>query len=464
MIAAEKAIRSELSPFKDWRTKWSIAAGLLYPNRYSLAMSNLGFQTIFRHMHDYDYLKPLRFFTDMELSPEAINPRIDPASLPLLLVTIPFELDILNLITFLKRNNIPLSPQERESTVLIGGGAAIRVNPEPYKAIFDVVLTGDSGPVLGRIMELAREHLLWDNRQDFIEGVQCIPDMRGEEGPLYSPMVSSLASFRNMFLVEMGRSCPFRCGFCATPYIYGKHLNFPKQDIIETVREHNPGTDRVGLVGSAVSEHPDLLEIVTELEEMELSVSTSSIRIDRIGNDAMEVLARTGARSITIAPETHVPRLAKAMGKNITPEQIVERLHDTDFREIKLYYIIGLPDENDADMQTLADGIGRIQAGLPGRTLSLSVNPFIPKPCARWGNSPMESDKTLNRRFAVLGKALKKYGIKLTTNYSFRQRLEAIIATGDIDTGRALLRTADNVPVKKALKDIGIDPKAEIGG
>ncbi len=462
MISPEKAIRSELSPFKEWRTKWSIAAGLLYPNKYSLAMSNLGFQTIFRQMHDFDFLKPLRYFTDMNASPEGINPRIDPQSLPLLLVTIPFELDMLNLINFLSMNDIPIDPKERKGTVLIGGGAAVRVNPEPYRAMFDVVLTGDSRPALSRVMELGREYLIWDRRQEFLEQAREIPDERGDEGPLFSPVVSSLASFRNMFLVEMGRSCPFHCAFCATPAIYGKHINFPKEAILETIEQHNPGTDRIGLVGSAVSEHPDLLEIFTTLEDRGYSVSTSSIRVDRIGTDAMTVLARSGARSITIAPETHIPRLARAIGKNITPEAIIERLADTDFNEIKLYYIIGMPGEDDSDMQTLAEGIGKIKKGLPGRRLVLSVNPFIPKPCSRWGREKMASHKTLTRRFAILSKHLAKHRLKPTTNYSFRQRLEAVIATGDIETGRAIMRIADNVPVKKALRDIGIDPMAEI--
>ena len=463
------ALKSELSPYKKWRTKWSIPVAVLFPNLYSVGMSNLGFQTLFRLLAEEDFVKPLRYFYDLTESPEGDIPI---ESCRVIFISLPFELDYLSLLKILHKKGIPLTAEERSQNdpVLIGGGAAITLNDRPAKKIFDIAVRGDLFAVYPSIVEAMREQLVYGNdRKAFTDCLNNIieheknPFYCAERKPAYSPIVSSLSAFRNMFLIEIQRSCPFRCGFCATPAIYGKFSNFSVEEIIDTITKYNPGTRRIGLVGSSVAEHPELYRLLTELSAMDFNVSTSSVRSDRISKDTMDLLANMGARSVTIAPETHVEHLYNTIGKHITAEDVIKSVEKMPFNEVKLYYIVGLPGEMDEDIVTLADNIKMIAAALPNVSLSVSVNPFIPKPQTKLGHLGMLPDKILSKRFEILKKLLHKTAnIKLTINYSHRQRLEAVISNGNENIADVLIKSVLGQPIKKALKDIGIDLNAAI--
>ncbi len=465
-INAQKALQSELSPYKKWQIKWSIAAGVVFAGPYSVAMSNLGFQSIFAHLFEMDFIKPMRFFYDMQESPEG---DLQPKNLPVLFFSIPFELDYMQALKMLKNWDIPLSPSERDKThpVLICGGAAPTLNPKVPEGIFDAVIRGDFMAVLEDIEKAMRMLLAPGGRKNFIGQIKKLGEnneiYRIERKPEFSRIVSSLAAFRNMFLIEIQKSCIFKCGFCATPYIYGDFRNFDKNQIMSIIQKHNPGTDRIGLVGSAIAEHPELGDIISELTAKGMKISTSSIRMDRINQSVMDTLYKSGANSITIAPETHIEKLYSIIGKHITANEIIKACRDMPFNEVKLYYIIGFEGEKPEDVAYLGEQIARIAESNPKIKFSISINPFIPKPGTRLAKDGMQKESEIKVKYKIIKKSLQKSkNIRLTANYSFRQRLEALIALGDIEIAKCLIESAHDKPIKHVLRKNGIEIKDAI--
>jgi radical SAM superfamily enzyme YgiQ (UPF0313 family) len=147
------------------------------------------------------------------------------------------------------------------------------------------------------------------------------------------------------------------------------------------------------------------------------------------------------------------------------PNDNIEKAKARPFKEIKLYYIAGLPTETDDDMKEFTDGISQIAGNLNNKLLSVSLNAFIPKPLTPLGHYPMESDEALKKRFSLIKEFLRlEKNVKLTINYSDTARLEALIGLSGESITPVLKDSANGVPLKKALGNYGINLSDEIFG
>ena len=240
-------LKSEISLLAKRDKKWTIRCALYFPNSYNNAMSNLGFLTVFKKLHEFPQFYPQRFFGKIGNSLEE-NQNI--SAFPLILISVPFEMDYLNIVEMFIDNGIPLKSEARENTMVIIGGAAPTINPVPLSMIADGIFIGEGEEYIDEILRVFSENPpgMVDKKQlldrlSMIDGLWIpqnnpVPLKRvvsHSQNIAYSPIISSFASFANMALVQIQRGCPFKCPFCATPCIYNPFINYPIDEIIEKI-------------------------------------------------------------------------------------------------------------------------------------------------------------------------------------------------------------------------------------
>jgi radical SAM superfamily enzyme YgiQ (UPF0313 family) len=215
--------------------------------------------------------------------------------------------------------------------------------------------------------------------------------------------------FGSRLLIEVVRGCANLCRFCWAGYNYLPVRAFPKDRILQLAERAKPYSNRAGLVSIALCDHPQIEEILTGLVEMGYAISPASLRLDDLTPTILDLLRRSGEKTITIAPETGSDRLRRVINKTVTNDEILraaDMIFAAGFENLKLYFMIGLPTETDEDlvairdltlqlreiMMTHARGRGHI-----GRIVG-SVNPLVPKPGTAYQWLPMEDDASVDRK------------------------------------------------------------------
>ena len=467
---AAKYLKSEISILPKRDKKWTIRSAAVFPNSYSAAMSNLGFLTLFGTMHEFYQFYPQRFFTGFDGSLEESEPL---TSFPFIAVSIPYELDYLNLVSMLRENQIPVRADERANRIVIIGGAAPTINPRPLSKIADVIFVGEGQEFIRQILTVISEFPpgITDKNKILSKLAQIpgawIPALQSEmpkiavsteNVPPVSPIVSSFSAFPNMALIQVQRGCPYRCPFCATPVIHNPFCNFPAEKILENISIWKNEIFRVGLIGSAIADHPQISDIMESLISRDIEVYVSSLRLDNVGNRMIGILNNARQRVITFAPETGSARLKEKIGKMIFADDIIRISSQLNSPEIKLYYMVGMPNETMDDVSAIAEEIAEISAGLPSKKISASVNAFIPKCTTLWGNEKMLTHTELQMRFDCLKKSLAKLKrVNLDTNYKRRIRLQWALSCGGNDIAEAIVNFTDISSFTKALRAQGWD-------
>ena len=182
--------------------------------------------------------------------------------------------------------------------------------------------------------------------------------------PAYSSLLTEETEFSNTLLIEITRGCPWKCRFCTVGYVYPKFRQLPAETVlglVEAQRErddqagHEP-IGKVGLISSATGDYRHLAAVSQGLVDLGVAIGISSLRMDRMPEVLIECMVRSGVRSCTVAPEAGSERLRQFIRKDMTEADMlmgVERLLDAGMRNLKLYSMIGLPTETDADVQEL---------------------------------------------------------------------------------------------------------------
>jgi radical SAM superfamily enzyme YgiQ (UPF0313 family) len=230
--------------------------------------------------------------------------------------------------------------------------------------------------------------------------------------------------FGSRFLIEVVRGCANLCRFCWAGYNYLPVRAFPADRILELAREARAHASRAGLVSIALCDHPEIERILAGLLEMGYSISPASLRLDDLTPPIVRMLHQSGERSITIAPETGSDRLRRVINKTVTNAEIVEKadlIFANGMENLKLYYMLGLPTENEADLESIRDLTAELRdtmlrharpKGRLGRIVA-SVNPLIPKPGTAYQWLPMEDPAVTDRK----GKRLRSLVADLDNVY-----------------------------------------------
>jgi radical SAM superfamily enzyme YgiQ (UPF0313 family) len=447
-----KALRDRLSAEVGRIEKdapWRVA--LTSPSPYSVAMSSLGLQCIYGILQSLPGVSCERvFLSDGAAEPPLSYERLRPlAEFPLVALSVAYELELAGLVRLLRAAGLPLWPSDRDDRhpLLLAGGPLTFGNVLPLGAFADAVVLGEGEGVLepvvetlrscaGRgeaLVELARLPHVW------VPGLggTLPPLARADDArlPARSVIRTPHAELSDMFLVEAERGCSRSCRYCVMRRERSGGMRIvPREVILAAVPAD---ARRVGLVGAAVSDHPELSRILEDLAARGCEVGVSSLRPDRLSSEIVSALARAGGRTLTTALDGASEELRETLGRPVRDQDLFEaarlaRAHG--FSRLKLYLMLGLPGETDRDV----DGCVRLLRELSGSvSVALTVSPFCAKVGTPLAGAPFAGVALLEARLNRLRRGLQGRVDVRSTSPKWAW-VEHVLSTGAEAEGRAV--------------------------
>jgi len=378
-----------------------------------------------------------------------------------------------NMLTMLSLAKIPFKSQDRKKgdyPLIIAGGPSA-CNPEPIADFIDLFLIGDGEEAISDIIDTYighksdRNNLLDEMKK--IEGVYVpsrynenerikrrkISVLKKEDFPV-SPIVPYIQTVHDRITLEVMRGCPNKCHFCQAKSLYHPVRIRDKDDVLELAKEsyRNTGLDDLSLLSLSSSSYPGIEELIKDLTEIFLPVgvgiSLPSLRVEDNLENLPTLISVIKKSSLTFAPEVGTEKMQKVINKKIDHDtlfKVLRHAYANGWRRIKLYFMIGLPEEEDKDIEAivdLADSIARLKKEISGGPAEIIVNvsSFIPKPHTFFEREKMASPDQLKAKQALIAsKARSKRYLKLKFHDIETSVLEALFSRGDRNMSKALL-------------------------
>ena len=434
---------------------------LVYPNFYRVGMSNLGIHIIYQLLNAHKEISCQRFFLDSVLSLETQTPL---NKFQIIGFAVSFEPDYFNIVKILRAGKI--NPRASNRTdfdpIIIAGGPCATFNPEPLSKIFDAFVIGEGEIILPPLIEkiISNENL---PRLKKLEKLSEIPGVyvpifpkkvsrqwikNLDDYPARSTILTDDAEF-NMYLLETARGCGRHCRFCMAGYCFRKPRNRSLDVLKKNILDAKKFGKKIGLMGAAISDYPQIDELCNFILENNLKMSVASFRADSVTPNLVKSLAKSGLKTLTIAPEVGSDKMRRIINKGITEENIfnaVELGLSAGIKNFRLYFMIGLPFEELSDVEEIVKLSARIKKFCKG-LLTLSVNPFVPKPFTPFQWSPFAEKKYLDAALKILRSELKS--VKIISESVREAEVQAILSRGDKKISEIILQSESPADFKR---------------
>ena len=487
---------------------------IVYPNTYFVGMSNLGLHIIYEEINLRNDSVCERIFLPEKKELEAY----DKTKTPLMSVEtqrpmhqfdvvafdVTFEMDYFHIPLMLRHGRVPIMGKDRTEfdPIVIAGGPCATFNPEPFADFIDAFIIGEGEGIVSRVLDIIRDGKLEGLDRHAI--LRQLADVSGVYVPsLYVPIYSENGVFKGydiaegvpktikrhfemltsggetvvatnytefgaMYIIEVARGCGRHCRFCMAGYCFRVPRVRPLEILKEGVDRAEKLGKKVGLMGAAISDYPEVDELVNYIRSKDMRYSCASLRADSLTQAVVDGLADSGQKTITIAPETGSERLRRVINKGISEEHLKNAATlsaKSGIQHMRLYIMIGLPTETDEDIEAIVGLAERTQAhmaevGCKGR-LTLSINPFIPKPFTPFQWMAMDNQKTVEKKLQYIKKALQKNRrIEVLVESPKEAYIQGVLARGDRRLGAVLAACAadrGSKSFKAEMKAAGLD-------
>lgn len=460
---------------------WPIA--LCYPSPYHVGMSSLGFQSIYREIHAHPNATAERAFLpdDVDAFRNAqgalftVENQAPVSSFQVLAFSVAYELEVTGLFSMLELAGLPILREERAQNhpLVIAGGPLTFSNPDILEPFVDVIVQGEGEELIHTFLQeldgaASRESLL--ARLALFPGFR-VPGRspassrgfvaRADDAklPARSQITTPHTELRNMFLIEPERGCSRGCHYCVMRRTTngGMRLVAPEH-VLEFIP---PSARRVGLVGAAVTDHPRIVELLETLVKDGREVGVSSLRADRLTQALVNALRDGGAQHLTIASDGPSQRLRDLVDRKHSETQLVraaEFAKAAGLRRLKVYSIVGLPTETEADIDELVRFTTELSRILP---VSLGVAPFVAKRNTPLDGSPFAGIDLVESRLKRLRLGLQGRAEVRPTSGRWAW-VEYMLAQCGPEAGLAALEAhragGGFAAWKRAFRDLGVTP------
>ncbi len=451
---------------KDLR-EVSVLVGYCYPSTYRAGMTGLAthlFYALLNNRHDVSCERYFRY--DVPSAVQSLETSRPLSDNHIVAFSLTWEEDIVNLIQMLDLGSIAVEAKARaeEDPIVLIGGPVVSSNPEPYVDFVDAFVIGEGDLVIHDIIDVIKDsssrldalqslseipgvyvpsaepssvvRLIIDNLDSLAYPTsQIIPDV--SEGSLLEPV------FGKSFLTEVTRGCGHSCKFCLIGHICRprrtRSLDRLKE-IIEQGLESSP-VSKVSLIGSSLGDHDGLEDLANWIVKRGVELSAPSLRADSITSSLLDAFVKGGQRTLTIAPEAGSSELRKAMGKGLDDEDIhraVKMAKDSGYKAVKLYFIIGLPNESHEDIMSIVKMVKDL-AQTYGIKTTASVNPFVPKAHTRWEGEPQPTVEALREKLKLIEAGMRNVPKVTVEGIDPRNaRIQAALSVGDRSIGKVI--------------------------
>ena len=481
------------------RKDWDDAVGrmcLAFPDLYEVGMSHLGYKILYDILNRHpkllaerayapwlDLETELRTHSEKLRSLETWRPLSD---FDVVGFSLQFELTYVNVLTMMDLAGIPLRSASRDETdPLIVCGGPVATHAEPLAPFVDAFLIGDGEERLPELVLMWAEQAaagvtrserlanlstlegiyvpaLYETRQDAETGFHVVHRATKPGAPLpvqrtfverldeYPfPSDGPVAVTETVFdrvSVEVARGCTEGCRFCQAGMIYRPVRERSPTSIVDTIERsvNQGGYDEASLTSLSTADYsaitPLVHEIVSRVADRNVSLSVSSLRAYGLEESVLDDMRKTRAGGLTFAPEAGTQRMRDVINKNVTEEQLLEtaeRVFSRGWNKMKLYFMIGLPTEEQDDVVGIVETgarayeVGKRVQGGRGPKVTVSVSTHVPKPHTPFQWCAMDDEETVRAKQGCLKDAAKRTRVQLRLHDSKGSWLEGVLARGD---------------------------------
>jgi len=450
-----------------------------------VGMANLGLHAVYRLLNASPHARCERvFLPEGAEAPRSVESERPLSAFDVVAFTLSFEEDFARIPELLARAGLPPRAEARDGRwpLVVAGGIAMQINPEPVAPFLDAVLVGEAEVLVEPFLDCLRaaagqprralldalarlpggyvpgRYLVeyaptdapggqWVTRCEPLGGAparvvrQYVADLSGTATSRV--LDSPDAQFGDLYLTEVARGCLWGCRFCAAGFVQRPYREVSMATLRGEVQKGLAKGQRIGLVGPDTSDHSALDPLTCLIAASGGTFSPSSLRVDALTPALSGRMAAGGERSVTLAPEAGTPRLRQVINKDFTDDRIVQAAADAlgqGMQHVKFYFMCGLPTETDEDVLGMAHLALRVReevmvpkaraTGRMGR-ITLSVNPFIPKPWTPFQWAPMAGEAELKAKRRLLEKTLRPKGIEVDFYSPREAALQAVLSRGD---------------------------------